>query len=48
MDQQINDQSIVSNQYHEQQNSDTDLLNAIVGGTQANNQLDCTIDSNIQ
>lgn len=51
MDQQNNDQPIVTDQFHQQQNAANDLLNAIVEGTQANNQLDCGInamDSNIQ
>lgn len=51
MDQQNNDQSIVTDQFRQHQNAATDLLDAIVEGTQANNQLDCGInamDSNIQ
>lgn len=51
MDQQNNDQSIVTNQFQQHQHADNDLLNAIVQGTQENNQLDCginPIDSNIQ
>lgn len=52
MDQQNNDQSTVTDQFQQQQNADTaDLLNAIVGGAQQSNQLDCTInamDSNIE
>lgn len=51
MDQQSNDQSIVTDQFQHQQNADNDFLNGIVQGTQANTQLDCSInpiDSNIQ
>ncbi|XP_031633683.1 KAT8 regulatory NSL complex subunit 1 [Contarinia nasturtii] len=49
MDQQSNDKSIVTDHFQQQQTTaDNDLLNAIVQGTEANNQLDCGIDSNIQ
>lgn len=51
MDQPNNDQSIVTDQFHQQQTAEHDLLSAIVEGTQAASQLDCginQIDSNIQ
>lgn len=52
MDQQSNDQSIVTDHFQQQQNADNDLLNAIVQETQGNNnQLDCginPIDNNMQ
>lgn len=47
--QQSNDQPIVTDHFQQQQNAaDNDLLNAIVSGTETNNQLDCVIDSNMQ
>lgn len=50
MDQQNNDQSIVTDQqYQQHQQNDAeaanDLLNAMVDGTQASNQLDCGINA---